>query len=145
LIMPIESYDHVLVNNMIAVNQIVKKKVLLKREWKKFFSLKQGLMVFLLNCWLSPFPRFTRLYDAHTASSFLKSDMKEACGLIANNLEQSFISPFRSFDDYSIQFVRYYQIIKGHSVPRNAGFGKTANSNNPDLAERLIRSRKKDV
>lgn len=130
IIMPIESYDHNIVNNTIKVNQIIKKKKLLMNQAKNFFSLNQGFEVFLLNIMLAVFPRFTRLFDPHTAYSINKSDMSDAIDVLGEELSKAFSKPFRSLDDYTIQFIRYFQILKNHSRPRKKGFGETADSNN---------------
>lgn len=138
IIMPIEGYDHTLVNNTMKINQLVNKREVLKRGWKQFFSFKQGLPVLLLNVFLSVFPRFTRLYDAHTAYSFIKKDMATAYGILKPELCENFTEKFRTSDDYSIQFVRYYQIVLGHVKTRNMYFGQTANTNQPDTVKRLL-------
>ncbi|AVK63331.1 sugar phosphotransferase [Lactobacillus sp. CBA3606] len=138
VIMPVESYDYSLVNNTMKVNQLVNKKEILKAEWQKFFSLRQGLSIFLLNVFFSVFPRFTRLYDAHTAYSFTKTDMKAAADMLEPELSHTFLQRFRTSDDYSIQFVRYYQIILNHAQPRSMYFGQTANTDNPEKAKRLL-------
>ena len=138
VIMPIEGYDHTLVNNTMKINQLVKKRDILASEWKQFFSLKQGVPIFLLNVFLSVFPRFTRLYDAHTAYSFIKKDMAAAYDVLKPELHENFTEKFRTSDDYSIQFVRYYQIVLGHVKTRNMYFGQTANTNQPDKTKRLL-------
>ncbi|MBQ0838067.1 Stealth CR1 domain-containing protein [Lactiplantibacillus pentosus] len=143
IIMPIEGYDHTLVNNTMKINQLVNKREVLKRGWKQFFSFKQGLPVLLLNVFLSVFPRFTRLYDAHTAYSFIKSDMAAAYHQLEPELLENFSEKFRTSDDYSIQFVRYYQIILGHVDVRSMYFGQTANTDNPEKAGQLLFGHKK--
>ncbi|MQS46075.1 sugar phosphotransferase [Lactobacillus salsicarnum] len=143
IIMPIEGYDHTLVNNTMKINQLVNKREVLKRRWKQFFSFKQGLPVLLLNVFLSVFPRFTRLYDAHTAYSFIKSDMAAAYHQLEPELLENFSEKFRTSDDYSIQFVRYYQIILGHVDVRSMYFGQTANTDNPEKTGQLLFGHKK--
>ena len=143
VIMPIEGYDHTLVNNTMKINQLVNKRDVLKHERKQFFSFKQGLPIFVLNVLLSIFPRFTRLYDAHTAYSFIKSDMEAAYNQLKPELIENFSEKFRTSDDYSIQFVRYYQIILGHVNARSMYFGQTANTDNPKKTGELLFGHKK--
>jgi len=143
IIMPIEGYDHTLVNNTMKINQFFNKHEILRREWKKFFSMKQGMPVLLLNILLSVFPRFTRLYDAHTAFSFTKSDMRAAYELLQKELVENFTEKFRTADDFSIQFARYYQIVQGHVNVRSMYFGRTANTDNPELTRKLLFDYKK--
>ncbi|MFW4406572.1 stealth family protein [Lactiplantibacillus paraplantarum] len=138
VIMPIEGYDHTLVNNTMKINQLVKKRDVLIKERAQFFSLKQGIPIFLLNVFLSVFPRFTRLYDAHTAYSFIKKDMTKAYSVLKPELHENFMEKFRTADDYSIQFVRYYQIILGHVKTQNMYFGQTANTNQPEKIKQLL-------
>jgi len=138
VIMPIEAYDHTLVNNTMKINQLVSKRTVIRREFSKFFSLRQGFPVLILNIFLSIFPRFTRLFDPHTAYSLRKSDMVAAVELLSDELQIAFQYKFRTLDDYSIQFIRYYQIISDHAEPRSMYFGQTANSDNPKLTKKLL-------
>ncbi|WKF84153.1 stealth family protein [Lacticaseibacillus pantheris] len=142
VIMPIENYDHLLVNNVMALNQNFSKREVMKLNFKNFFGPRQGFKMMILNAILAIFPRFTRLFDGHTAFSIRKSDMDAALLLINDKLEEAFLNKVRGLNDYSIQWVRYYQIAKGHSVSRRPSFSHTVQSSEPDLVEQFLKDSK---
>lgn len=145
VIMPVESYDHNLVNNTKALNLHFDKKSVILNNFRNFFNLKQGVKLFGVNVVLSIFPRFTRLFDPHTAYSLDKNMMKEAKELILPELNEAFRNRKRGLNDYTIQWVRYYQIATGNAKVRPYSFGKTANSNDVSQFKKLLTSKKHSV
>lgn len=142
VIMPVENYDHNLVNNTKALNlNFDKKRVILNNFWN-FYNFKQGLKLLGVNIILSIFPRFTRLFDPHTAYSLRKTMMREAKKLLDSDLKKAFHNRTRGLDDYTIQWVRYYQIASGNAKVRSYSFGKTANSNEVGRFKKLLNSKK---
>lgn len=119
VIMPIENYDHNLLNNTKELNKHFVKRDVLKHELMHFFSFKQGAALFVLNLILAVFPRFTRLFDPHTAYSIRKSAMREAVALSQKELDLAFSNRTRGLNDLTIQWIRYYQIASGYAVPRS--------------------------
>lgn len=69
--------------------------------------------------------------------------MEAAYRQLEPELMANFSEKFRTSDDYSIQFVRYYQIILGHVDVRSMYFGQTANTDNPEKTEQLLFEHKK--
>lgn len=145
IIMPVQKYDHNILNNVAIINQNYRKKEVLKKYWNKFFNLRQGLKIVSLNFLLTIFPKFTRLYDPHTAYSLIKSDMKKIIDENQEVLNIAFQKPFRTIDDYTIQLVRYYQIVSGHADPRCVSFGNTANSDDVSRVKKLLKRRSTKV
>ncbi|MGX7235593.1 sugar phosphotransferase [Enterococcus italicus] len=127
IIIPTENYDHVILNNNMVLNRFFSKKSILKKQWYKFFSPKQGLFLFVLNIMLIIYPKFTRLYDPHTAFSIIKTQMIESLSVINEELKISFLNKGRGLNDISMQWVRYYQIAKGKASVRNPKFSKADN------------------
>ncbi|SMH69118.1 Putative polysaccharide phosphotransferase [Latilactobacillus curvatus] len=138
IIQPTENFDHNIINNVAQINNMISKKEFIKKYWKSIFNPNQGVKILGLNIVLSVFPKFTRLYDPHTAFSIRKSDMNSSINSIKNNLTGPFSKPFRSIDDYTLQYVRYFQIINGETLPRHVSFGNTSRLNNPKRVEKLL-------
>lgn len=143
IIQPTENFDHNIVNNVAQINNMFSKRRFIEQQWKKLFNPKQGLKIFVLNLMLSIFPKFTRLYDPHTAFSIIKTDMIKGVESINEQLMIPFSKPFRSIDDYTLQYIRYFQIMKGHVQPRHVSFGNTARLSNPDRVKKLLFSDKR--
>lgn len=138
IIMPTQEYDHMIVNNVKLINNSYSKRSILRRDWAVFFNPLQGPKIFFLNFFLSVFPKFTRLYDPHTAVSIIKSDMEDAASKFKPSFLNTLKSPFRSNDDISIQVIRYYQIMQQHVAIRNVHFANTANTDNPERVKKLL-------
>lgn len=125
-VMPIEDFDHMVVNNMAIINKKFNKFEVIKSNYGKFFNIKNGplniytlLLLFL--------PRFTRFYDLHIPYSILKSEFSEVMVENNNLFEITSSHKFRSIQDITIWSVRYTQIAKGKLKPRMFNFGKFYN------------------
>lgn len=128
VIIPTEEYDHTLVNNVTLMNTTFTKKQVLSRNFSNFFNLTQGLKVFLLNLYFTPFPKFTRMFDPHTAYSFRKTDVKRGLNVSNQKIKRTFLNRFRDFSDVSVQWLRYFSIGEGNTRPRSTRFGITINT-----------------
>ena len=71
--------------------------------------------------------------------------MKAAKKLVDSELEEAFYNRKRGLNDYTIQWVRYYQIASGVSKVRPYSFGKTANSDDVDRFKKLLTSKKHSI
>ncbi|MDT2811260.1 stealth family protein [Enterococcus asini] len=142
VIIPTESYDHCLVNNVILLNSNFKKKQVIKDNFGNFFSLKQGIECVFLNLYFSIFPKFTRLYDPHTAFSLLKSEMNKALKKAEIITNETFFNKQRNINDISIQWIRYYLIGNGKVKPRSPKVSKAAQSCEIEKVENILFQKK---
>lgn len=143
-IMPVEDFDHILTNNMIIINKNFNKFSVLKKQFTKFFNVKNGPLN-LYTMLLLFLPRFTRIYDLHIPYSILKSEFINVMGQNYREYKVTSSNKFRSIDDITIWSVRYTQIVKGLFKPRIYNFGKFYNISQIDTIVSDIRKSKHSV
>lgn len=120
-IMPIENFDHITANNITIINQKFKKSTVFRKHWSLFFNIKNGPLN-IYTALLLFFPRFSRIYDLHTAYSFNKKIFELFIDENKDKVNKTVHSRFRSITDISLWGIRYYQIVTGNIVPRKYNF-----------------------
>lgn len=114
------SFDHSYVNNFQIVNRVFNKKEVIKKNWRKIFTWKNGYWT-IISFLLLPFPRFSRLMDPHVPLSYHKSmiiRLLDDYPIISN----MFINRTRKTTDYSVWIARYFELLSGNFIPRSINF-----------------------
>jgi hypothetical protein len=119
---PNDVFPHILVNNSAILNKYFSKKEVMKKNRKKFFSLKYGKDV-IRNYALIPFIYISDFRDLHLPASHLKSNFSELFKLEPELMKKSTSSRFRSKEDVNQWLVKDYNMCKGTFYPRNPKWG----------------------
>lgn len=106
------------------INKYFKMHYVIKKNWKKWLSLKNGTKM-LRTLYLLPSPRFPGMYQTHLPSSFLKSTYEEVWRLEGAVLDETSRNKFRGKLDYTQYVFKEWQLAKGEFYPRAAGIGMT--------------------
>jgi hypothetical protein len=107
---------HFVLNNLEIINRHFNKKESIKRDTKKWFSLKYGKDI-IRNIALLPWPRFTGFVDPHMPQPFLKSTFEEVWDKEEDLLEKTMSSRFRECSNVNQYLFRYWQLVKGNFCP----------------------------
>lgn len=103
-------------NNMGIVNKYFDKKDAVKKNWKKYFSLKYGKFLYR-SIALLPWGQFTGFYDDHLPVPHLKRTYEEVWDKERDLLDAKTCSRFRSATDVTNWMFRYWRYAKGDFVP----------------------------
>lgn len=124
-ISPVEAgpWTHSILNNIRVINQNFNKKEVLRRNWKKFYSLKYGKYL-LQNIVLSGGPYFSNFKDTHLCSSYLKSCFGEVVERLGSEIDNTCRNKFRSNDDVTEWVIKDWQMCSGKFIPRSYKWGK---------------------
>lgn len=128
-----DTISSVAFNNMKIINQAFKKSDVVRKNWRKWFTLKyrDRLLRTLL---LMPWRAFSGFYDAHLPSSFLKSTFEEIWDRYPDILEQTSQSRFRDVRDVNQWLMCYWQICSGNFYPRPRKMGQFFSISNDNQA-----------
>ena len=122
---PIEEgpFTHSILNVIRVINQNFNKKEVLRKNWKKFYSLKYGKYLFQ-NIVLSGGPYFSNFKDTHLCTSYLKSNFGEVVEKLETEIDKTCRSKFRSNDDVTHWLIKYWQMCCGKFIPRSYEWGR---------------------
>lgn len=123
LIRPVELFSNVSFNNMLVLNKHFPLKETLRKNRSKFFSLKQGKILFR-NIILSTRNVFYGMYEPHITLAFKKEYFDILWQKEGEWIRRSCQNKYRSKNDITIWLVRYWQMLNGDFEPRSARFGK---------------------
>lgn len=140
--MPRDDFSHIAINNISAINTKFSKKTAKKKNFFKYLSLKNGLMLNVFSVLVSPLPYFTRFYDPHVAISYKKSNFEAATKIWEAEINATMKNKFRSSNDVTNWLIRYYQLVIGDFSPRSHKFGKYISINDTNLIEKAINNGK---
>ncbi len=113
----ISAYWHMVYNDIICLNTHCKKKISIKKYWKKWFSPIYGKNL-IKNILLSPLSMFTGIYETHLPAGYLKSSYEKVWDL-EPKLEEVSTHKVRTLEDISENFIRYFQMANGNFTPIN--------------------------
>ena len=91
---------------------------MIKRDWKKWLSLKNGKRV-LMTLMMLPFPGFTGFINTHLPNAYLKSVFELVWEKETEILEETCYNKFRSPLDVNQHLMKYWQIAEGLYNPMN--------------------------
>lgn len=115
---PTSTYVNNVVNDIELINDTFNKYEMLRRDYKKWFSVHAGTKV-LRTLFLLPWRHFTGFYDHHLPHGFLKSTFVEVWEKHSDKLLHTTATRFRNIADVQIWLFRYWQLAKGDFVPLN--------------------------
>lgn len=111
------------VNNMTLINLHFSKREVLKKWYKKFFSIKYRKYI-LQNAILFASPYFSCFRDGHLPTSHIKKTFDEVWEKEGERLNHCCSSKFRSCADLTHWLLKYWNICSGHFFPRSINWGK---------------------
>lgn len=112
-------YWHIPFNDIGVINQNFKKKDILKDNWKKLFSIQNGLMSPLASLLLLPFNHIPGFIINHIPQAYLKDTFQEVWEKNPTILDNVSRNRFRSVMDVNQYLVRWWQICNGTFSPSN--------------------------
>lgn len=144
---PVTNATHYLISNILCINNKFNKQKVIANNWTKWFSLKNGVGL-LRTMLLLPFPYFTGFIDPHQPNSFLKSTLNTVWELYGDEMDATCRCRFRKANNLNQYIFRYYQLVKGISIPKNVF--KTSkmvplNDSNVDYAIKEIKMQNKKL
>lgn len=124
ILMPRDDFSHIAVNNIAIINKSFDKRTWLKKYWSRAFSFKNGVSLNSMSLGVSLLKYFTRFYDPHVATPYLKSSFEWLYDTHPTTMAACLKNKFRGYDDISHWAVRYYQIVSGISYPKSYKYGR---------------------
>lgn len=122
-VIPVCSFEHNVINNLILLNESYNTKEVLKKYHKKFFNYKYGLNVmrtFLFSRW----NKFCGFKESHLPHAYLKSSFEECYKIYTDYFEETYSHKFRNSSDITQWLVEYWQYINGKFEPIRPKEGK---------------------
>ncbi|MBQ9772374.1 MAG: Stealth CR1 domain-containing protein [Lentisphaeria bacterium] len=110
-------------NNLLIINHIFDKKSVLKKYWRKFFSLKYGLAL-ISSLLVLPYRDICGFHIHHLPSSFLKSTFEQVWKDNFYNLDRTSQNKMRFNTDVNQWLMSWYQICQGKFIPVSLKRGK---------------------
>ncbi|MCI5648714.1 MAG: Stealth CR1 domain-containing protein [Fusicatenibacter sp.] len=120
---PEDCLPHMLINNFSLINRHFQKKEVMRRNWRKFFTLKYGKEL-VRNLCLVPFQYFSCFRDSHLPTSYRKSTFVKVWQEEGELLDQCSHNRFRSKSDLTHWLMKCWQICEGMFVPRSIRWGR---------------------
>lgn len=131
---------YIMLNMLGIINMHFSKRSMLKRDFFKWFTLKNGKGV-LNTAYLSPWGLYTGFRNYHSCSAFLKSTFEEVWKTVPRELDQTCHHKFRSKEDVNQYLMRYWQLCSGRFVPHKPNSAYiTIGRGTSALAEELLKS-----
>lgn len=113
----------VISNNMEIINTTFNKKVQIKHNIKKWFSLKYKKHL-IANICMIPWNNFASFLSTHIPHSYLKSTFEEVWERETDILRKTSASKFRNKDNVNQWIMRYWQLASSDFIPRDIEEGK---------------------
>lgn len=107
--MPTTSFTHLLINDLLIINDWFNYRNILKKHFKKYFYYKYGLKRILSAMTTLPYRKIIGFYDGHLATPYLKSDFSYVTNRSSEAIERTSLNKFRTNNDINEWIVRYYQ------------------------------------
>lgn len=125
-------FSHILLNDTGIINKNFDKKEVLKRNFSKWFSLKNGKGL-IKTVKLLPWRKFTGIEYSHLANSYKKSTLKEVWEKEYDIMDVTSKNKFRSKYDVNQYIFEYWQLAKGNFVPRKNKLGECFELSNENI------------
>lgn len=117
------SMQNICANNAAIINEYFDMRKCLKKDFKKWFNLKNGKELFrtliLLGC-----PRFPGFYYHHLVQGYLKSTYEKVWKLEYDFLHKASINKFRTIGDVNEWLMKDWQIAEGNVCIRKRKLGR---------------------
>ena len=118
-----EVITYILFNDLLLLNSNCNKRAYLKRNFRKWLSLKYGKGV-LRNLYHMPIGKFGGFINPHLPNSFLKTTYQEVWAKEGEYLSKVCENRFRTKEDVNQYLIRYWQLATGKFAPRSPKIGK---------------------
>lgn len=105
--------DHIIGNDMLVINKNFNKKEVVKRNRKKWFSLKT-FSATVKNLYMLPVKGFSAFDNPHLPAPFLKSTLETVWEKENETLDATCSNKFRSDSDVNQWLFRYWQFCEGN-------------------------------
>lgn len=103
--------------NMLGnINQTFSKHEVIKRDWKKWFSLKYGKLM-LYNLYYYPGVNIAGFRNFHTCIPYCKKTLEDVWESLPDVLDDTSRHRFRSKEDVNQYIFRYWRLMRGEFVP----------------------------
>lgn len=109
-------------SDITVINSHFKKKRILKRDWKKWYNLKNGFRNVVKTLLLYPWPWFPGLYYQHACNSFLKSTFNTVWSKEFEALDETCRHRFRKSGDLNQWVMKFWQFAEGNFEVRPEKF-----------------------
>ncbi|MBQ1187227.1 MAG: stealth conserved region 3 domain-containing protein, partial [Clostridia bacterium] len=109
-------------SDITVINSHFKKKRVLKRDWRKWYNLKNGVRSVIKTVLLYPWPWFPGLLYQHACNSFLKSTFNEVWAKEFEALDETCSHRFRKAGDLNQWVMKFWQLAEGNFEVRSEKF-----------------------
>lgn len=111
-------FGHLLMNNESLIESILNKKNCIKKNWKKWFSLKYGKkLVSTLYFWKRVNHAYIRLH--HFSQPYCKETFQSLWNIADKELSTTLNNRYRDITDYTHNVYREFSLFNGDFVPTN--------------------------
>jgi hypothetical protein len=143
-------YSHVIINNMIEINNHFKRYEVIRKNLFKFFNYRYPLKHFVSSCYISRLNVFPGFIGHHSAQAFLRKTFEEVWEHCGEALAATAHNRFRSIADVNSYLFRYWQLVKGNFFPQKTvsiqrKFFKVAASNIREIGKTIGNRRVKEL
>lgn len=107
---------YIYLNMMAIINMRFSKREMLKRDFSKWITPKNGKAM-LYNLYLLPWGEYTGFRNYHSGTAFLKSTFEEVWNECGDMLTRTCSHKFRSKEDVNQYLMRYWQLCSGKFFP----------------------------
>lgn len=122
-ILPLESFNHVELNNTIVMNKYFKDRKQIKSNPLNFFRIGNGKYN-INNLFALLYPAIIGYKTGHITQPHLKSSFIELWAKEENLLKEVSKNRFRKENDLSHYLLAHWNVESGRFVPQDANFGK---------------------
>lgn len=118
-----DPFAHILLNNTALVNMHFKKREVIKKNWKKWFSPAYGKMIFR-NVLMLPYQEFSGFKYTHMPSPFLKDSYEKVWEAEGDRLDRLCRNRFRNAADVNQYVIKHWQCVEGDYIPQSPSVGQ---------------------
>ncbi len=108
--------------DIIVINTYFNKKEVIKKYWKKWLNLKNGINNVAKTLLLYPWPWFPGMYYQHVSSNFLKSTFETVWEKEFDTLNETCSHKFRKTGDVNQWVMKFWQLADGKFHVRRDDF-----------------------
>lgn len=133
------------INNAKIYNKYFSKKEVLKKNWHKILSIKNGKYLIKTLC-LMPWSAITGIAENHNPSSYTKDTFKKIWNLESEILNKTSINKFRKPEDVNHWLAKGWHILSGESYPQKANCSKSyAKQIDDEIIKDIIKGKHKFI
>jgi len=111
-------------NDIELINTHFDKKQCMKKDGRKWFSLKNGVKRVIKTRALNMWPWFPGMYYNHLPSNFLKETFIKIWNEEGEVLDQTCLDKFRTKSNCNQWLMKFWQLAEGTCIPRGLSIGR---------------------